>query len=192
MGGTAGVSDFAKTASVQGHASAGFVAGWVHQNTMLEVSYFQSTFELRSARCSVSGCSNYIDPMDIHLDQKNYSLAGKYLFLKGKVRPLAGASFGYVTRDYKNLRDYYTTTPQGVVRAESLPASRGWLGGLIIGADAQVSDQIHLETDLKYLFNLGYARGETPPQVSGNLLDTTEPLEGLSHYVFSLTGNFRF
>jgi len=184
-GAVMGIADYSGTEHVQGQWVRGLHAGYRFQERIhFEFSYWYSQYNLTATRCSSLNCSQYIEPIDVALNQHDLALGAKYILKQESVRPFVGLSLHYVMRNFENKRDYYRTTSSGTVMIGSLPGSRAVNLGLNVGAEAQFLKSIFLIGQVGYLTPINYRLSGSPQdeQLSGNLQDTSRPIEQLNQF----------
>lgn len=191
-----GFPDYADSNNVKGKYSVGVATGFIFpERIVLEGSYVYSRFDVTEARKD-SFYPTYYYQAPVQMNQHNIAVAGKYMFLDSRVRPLAGVLLSYTYRtfeDKNNTTGYgYGTTP----RQGNRPSSSAFDAGLLVGADVKVSDSFSIGTDFRYIFNLSYTRESDPSQYGYYGVYSGEaagkPVEEFAYYLFTLSGTFRF
>jgi outer membrane protein W len=201
-----GVGDYATAKNVKGVYAAGVSGGIILDNSIaIELSAMFSSYDVTETRYDFF--SNTYFPSDVQMDQQNFTLSGKYLFLDGRVRPLVGALVSYTHRTFENRFANPYGSPYGAGygypyannnnfnQNVSRPSSWSIDGGLLVGADVKISESFFLGADVRYLTNLSYRRDRDPRDVGyygvfSNGFGT--PIEELSYYLFTVNGGFRF
>jgi len=196
VGGLAGFGDYSTANNVDGKFGLGAVMGLEFSSKfIIETGFIWSQYDINNVFSCYQfdywgNCmSGSFVPMTQRMDQYNINLAGKYAFLRGRVRPVVGAILSYTYRTFKNKYNptnfnYYSNTQQN-----NPPDTRALDGGVSVGADIRLSDSFHIGADLKYMMNLTYDRDDNPRTRNYN---NTQPIEELSYYFFTVQGTFRF
>ncbi|MGE3974521.1 MAG: hypothetical protein AB7F59_08355 [Bdellovibrionales bacterium] len=205
ISGVGGVGDYTSAKNVKGIYAAGVAFGMVlPENIVIEASAVFSSYDVTETRYDYY--SNVYYPSDVQMDQQNFSIAGKYRFLDGRVKPLVGALVSYTHRTFQNKYSNPYASPYGngygypyaaqnSNQNSTRPDSWAIDGGLLVGADVKVSEAFFMGADVRYIMNLSYRRDKDPRDLNyygvySNGYGT--PIEELNYYIFTINGGFSF
>ncbi len=196
IGALGGMGDYSTAKNVDGKAAAGVIFGMEFpEGFLLEANLIFSQYDVQESQClntlygSPYGCGYYGDTT-LRMTQTNLTIAGKYAFLGGRVRPVVGGLLGYTSRNFENKNTYnYNPYYNNTNSRQQYPSSWAIDGGISAGADIKLSEKFHIGADLRYMMNLTYDREENPVL---RYYSNTTAIEELSYYMFSVNATFRF
>lgn len=185
FGAVAGMGEYPDVANVTGNYAVGFTVGTKFDDSYsVEGGFLYSSYQLENKTPY-----GYFYPRYQDVTQYSGSLAVKYLFLSGTIRPILGGLVQYSYRTYalssKNNNDYYYGGNSSLYKETN---SHAVDMGTIIGVELELSQRVAIGADFKYMFNLTSRNNAdnsyTPPG--------TTPLEKLNYYVMSVSARMNF
>ena len=118
------------------------------------------------------------------MDQYELSIAAKYMFLKGRIKPVVGASVSYVTRKYDHVASLYLNSPT----VYNTTTTDAFDAGFLAGIDMEVSKSFSVGFDYRYMTNI-------TNRVDRSILvrdSWRTPVEDMDYYSFNLIGKISF
>lgn len=195
--GVVGVTEVNNADHVKGNYSLGFTFGTKYDDTYaVEGSFIYSQYE--SENINNVRWYDSVDLFDVN--QYSGSVALKYFFLKGMVRPVLGGLAQYSYRDFK-WSDKNGVSPYNLGDA----TSHAFDVGGIMGVEVQFSPTMTLGFDVRYIKNVAVNRdyGTNEQRYQGGAYPTPEqqanwqygyrtPIEQLDHYLYGLSFQVAF
>lgn len=149
ISGLIGTADYPNAANIEGKGAAGFIVGAELPNSfMVEGGLLYSNYFIDDYFWATG------DPIFKEMDQYNLGLAVKYSPLKGRFKPLVGASANYTYRKYFDRAIY---TWNGVYLPDENEATTSAFDlGIIAGLEVGISDDFAIGVEYRYNTNLIY------------------------------------
>lgn len=178
-----GGGEYPDVANIRTNGGVGVVIGKSFDNLVLEGSLTYSVFEVEQRDGGVTTCCAYY-PRMTEMAQYNTSLAAKYQFALGKIRPSVGVLASYTYRNYRDTQFGYSGTASS--QAVDL--------GATAGADLQVNEKFSIGADLKYMFFNLWNRADNTLQESFVFERpyADRRVETLSYWQLSVSGRMTF
>lgn len=183
-----GIAEVPDASNVRGNYSLGATFGTKFDN----VYAVEGTFLTANYTMNPVYYSGYIAP---NMDITSYSgsIAVKYMFFSGMVKPVLGglAQYTYRTYQWNNSSAYYGNPyyGNGYNNTDDKTNSHAIDLGVIVGADIDFSSKFSLGLDYRYLFNISSRRNNNAYAYQpfyGKALET------MSSYVMSLSAKVNF
>ncbi len=186
-----GISEIPDASNVRGNYSLGATFGTKFDNVYaVEGTFLSSNYTMNPVFYS-----GYIAP-NMDINAYSASIAAKYMFFSGMVKPIVGGLVQYTYRTYAwSNNNYggggYSGNPYygGTYGNETTTNSHAIDLGLIVGADIDFSPKFSLGIDYRYLFNISSRRNSNAfayQPFYGKALET------MNSYVMSLSAKVNF
>lgn len=183
-----GISEIPDASNVRGNYSLGATFGTKFDN----VYAVEGTFIAANYTMNPVYYSGYIAP-NMDINAYSGSIAVKYMFFSGMVKPIVGglAQYTYRTYAWSNGNNAYYGNPYngGTYGNEDRTNSHAIDLGLIVGADIDFSSKFSLGLDYRYLFNISSRRNNNAYAYQpfyGKALET------MNSYIMSLSAKVNF
>ena len=176
IAGLASFGNYDRVINVNSSMGYGVAIGTVTPDRIVAEGFFMyGSYELERLYWN-----SYASPYPLIVDMRQYNIGGavKYSVLPGRFRPLVGAVMSYTRRVYSF--DQYEFRTSDAVDI-----------GALFGADLQVSENLAVGVDFRYMTNVGYKQNLNQRQ-SFVFSQTKNDPERLDYYTLNLVAKFLF
>lgn len=171
-----GFSQYPGVINVRSDMNYGAVLGMQQNKFRFEGLFNYGRLDLEDLRFGVARV--------LDVDQYMVGSNVKYVFGQGLFRPFVGGSLSYMYRNYTDR--YYGADA----------SSHAFDLGPVAGVEVEVMDELSVQMEAKYLFNLFNQTNSGPNITQSNLSQTLPfngtPLEQISYYMLTFSVNYRF
>lgn len=191
--GIAGIGEYPDVRNVQGNYVLGAAYGTKFEDTYsVEGAFVYSNYTLEKldGYMIYDPYYGYI-PRLVDVNQYSLSLAIKYMFLPGMIKPVFGGIAQYSYRTFTWSNDSYSGYNNYNQNQSQDTTSHAVDLGLITGVDIELNSKFTLGVDFRYLFNLSN-RVNTNGRSFFNGPQYGTPIEKLQYYNLSLVARVHF
>lgn len=189
VAGQVGTANYQDAANIRGKLASGVSIGMVTPDRfVVEGSFMYGQFQVDD----IAGA--YATYQTLDMNQYNWSVAGKYQLLPGKLRPTVGALASYTRRNYSYAG--YSNSGDSILTTDAFDA------GLQAGLDLALTNNFSIGADFRYLWNIASKNSDSnvrngyyyPNYNYGYNTNNGgfKVVEDLSYYIATLSAKFTF
>ncbi|MBX2989234.1 MAG: hypothetical protein KF802_15205 [Bdellovibrionaceae bacterium] len=188
FGAIVGIGDYPDVKNVRGNYALGASFGNIYDNSMVvEGTFLYSDYTVADFQTNpFDPYCNCYGPKMIDVHQYSGSMAVKYMFLDGLIRPIAGGLVQYSYRTYGWSKDNFGyPVKSDEVNSHAIDV------GVVAGADIAFNNRFSLGFDFRYMWNVA-SRVNSQPYWFTQYPYFGTPMEKLQYYTMSLVGRVNF
>ncbi|HRO66999.1 MAG TPA: hypothetical protein PL182_05495 [Pseudobdellovibrionaceae bacterium] len=127
-------------------------------------------------------------PREVDTDQFSGSLAMKYIFLDGMIKPMAGGLMQYSYRTFKWNDSFAPSNGSGDASSHAIDL------GIVLGADIEFSKKFSLGFDFRYMWNMASRvnTGSNAGWFADSAYMGSKPIEKFQYYTMGVVGRVNF